>query len=248
MIVTCPNCGASYRIPDDRVGGGVRMRCAQCDHRWAAEARVAPAPSEADEDAALADVQAALRARGGGGGAAPVRVEDTADPIAESAPESLGNAADAESAADAAPDAADDPRPPRLLQTVIALIGGLALAIVAAGLWLDRGALMRLPGIGPALAQLPATSPLRVAATGVVTVLPSGRRVLEVTGTIANPGPETATVAPLAATLSGPNGVAVRWRVPPPVARLGPGQQVAFTTTATGFPAAARQLSVTAGR
>lgn len=240
MIVTCPNCGASYRIAEALVAGGARMRCAACDHRWAVAVAPPPRVTEADEDAAFAEVQAAVQARRSDGAwpvGAPV-VDSGAGETAAGEPEA-GTGVTAEVAATAAP--------PRILRTVIAMITGVALAIVAAGLWIGRADLAALPIVGPALGRFDTASPLRVSAAGVVTELASGRRVLEVTGTVSNPGPGVAKVAPLAATLAGPDGVAVRWRIPAPVARLAPGQQVAFATTATGFPDSARQLSVRVG-
>lgn len=34
MRSTCPSCHAAYDIPDDLVGAGRRVRCANCDETW----------------------------------------------------------------------------------------------------------------------------------------------------------------------------------------------------------------------
>lgn len=38
MILTCPNCGTSFSVPDGAIPPeGRRVRCANCDHRWQAK-------------------------------------------------------------------------------------------------------------------------------------------------------------------------------------------------------------------
>ena len=38
MDIACPNCAATYRVPDLLLAGGKALRCAACDHEWAPEA------------------------------------------------------------------------------------------------------------------------------------------------------------------------------------------------------------------
>ena len=52
MNLTCPNCGARFKIKDDALGTkGRKVKCGKCEHRWyampeaAAAAPVAPAPA-----------------------------------------------------------------------------------------------------------------------------------------------------------------------------------------------------------
>ncbi|MGC8476213.1 MAG: zinc-ribbon domain-containing protein [Acetobacteraceae bacterium] len=41
MRLDCPNCAASYDVPDTLLGGRRAVRCARCGHQWA---YAAPAP------------------------------------------------------------------------------------------------------------------------------------------------------------------------------------------------------------
>jgi predicted Zn finger-like uncharacterized protein len=244
VIVECPNCQARYRLSEAVLAKGARLKCAACQHRWvptAADQTPEPLPpppkpkvlTEADEEAAFAAVQEQLLSR-----------------WAEPAPGAANVTPEPVIAVAGAPEAEDEPPPESsgLARTIVAVIAGLALGVIAAGLWLGRTDLASLPGIGPMLAGLESRSPLTLEVKGVVTQLPSSRRLLEVSGTIRNPGDSPATVAPLSATLAGPEGVALRWTIPAPVAVLPPRQQVAFSSTVTGFPAEAQALSVSLGR
>ena len=246
VIVTCPNCAARYRLSDEVLAKKARLRCAACDHRFTPEAPAEPPAqkprgpvTEADEEAAFLAVQEQIRARWHDA-ATPVQ------PIAAAPPETENSIFDEP---DESPEtAADQSAAPKLLRSIIAAIAGVALAIAAAGLWVGRQDLSGLPVIGRALEGLPPPSPVKITVTGTTTPLASGRHVLEVTGTIANPGKTATAVPPLAATLSGPQGVALRWVIPAPTPSLPPGRQVAFSSTVTGFPDSAKNLSVTPSR
>jgi predicted Zn finger-like uncharacterized protein len=49
MRLTCPNCAATYDLPEDRVpAGGGHVQCSACHTRWFA--RAAPAPERLSED------------------------------------------------------------------------------------------------------------------------------------------------------------------------------------------------------
>lgn len=244
VIVECPNCQARYRLSEAVLAKGARLKCAACQHRWvptAAEQTPEPPPpppkpkvlTEADEEAAFAAVQEQLLSRwsepapGSVPPPVPEPVTITADPEPEDEPveESSG-----------------------LARTIVAVIAGLALGVIAAGLWLGRTDLASVPGVGPLLEGIDARSPLTLEVKGVVSQLSTSQRVLEVSGTIRNPSDAPATVAALQATLSGPDGVAIRWAIPAPVAVLPPKQQVTFSSTVTGFPVTAQTLSVSLGR
>jgi predicted Zn finger-like uncharacterized protein len=244
VIVECPNCQARYRLSEAVLAKGARLKCAACQHRWvpsAADQTPEPPPpppkprvlTEADEEAAFAAVQEQLLSR-------------WAEPSPSSAPPVLPEPVTV--TADPEPEDEPEAESSGLARSIVAVIAGLALAVIAAGLWLGRTDLATVPGVGPLMEGIDARSPLTLEVKGIVTQLPSSRRVLEVNGVIRNPGDTPATVAPLAATLSGPEGVALRWTVPAPVAVLPPRQQVAFSSTVTGFPATAQSLSVSLGR
>ncbi len=53
MRIVCPNCSATYEVPDRLAGTGKRMRCARCAHEWAPPAAAATtAPALAPPQAA----------------------------------------------------------------------------------------------------------------------------------------------------------------------------------------------------
>jgi predicted Zn finger-like uncharacterized protein len=58
MRITCPNCAASYEVPERLLQGGPRpVRCARCGTTWAPAAPAAPPPSSSavgDPDATVA--------------------------------------------------------------------------------------------------------------------------------------------------------------------------------------------------
>ncbi|MEY2883611.1 MAG: hypothetical protein RL490_1335 [Pseudomonadota bacterium] len=142
----------------------------------------------------------------------------------------------------------DDGPPPRrtLWRWIIALVLGAVLAAAAAALWIARVDPQRLPVLSQLLAQWqPAPSPLKAEVTGIVTRLPSGERVIEISGRVRNPGRATESIKGVEARLSGGGGTARRWRISVPVRQLAPGESVGFDSTTTGFAADAVILSVT---
>jgi hypothetical protein len=208
----------------------------------AAPLRPLPRPpiSEADEDAAMRAVQEQIRARWQDAATPvapppPAPGEITEEFIEAPAPEPFGEVETL------------DPAPPStLLRNLVAAIAGVALAIAAAGLWVGRQDISALPVVGEMMAQIAPPAPIEITVSGTTSDLSSGNRVLEVTGLITNRGKASVAVPTLAATLAGPDGVALRWTIPPPRRRLGPNQQVAYASTVTGFPQSATKLQVRA--
>ena len=47
MRIACPNCEATYEVPDALISAGRRLRCAKCGHEWPVgpAAAVPPAPT-----------------------------------------------------------------------------------------------------------------------------------------------------------------------------------------------------------
>jgi predicted Zn finger-like uncharacterized protein len=266
VIVSCPNCAARYKLSEAVLARGARLKCAACDHRWVPEAPVAvPAPppvatprprqTEADEEAAFAAVQEQISARWADA-AAPVAAPVIA-PLAEAQPVSAAAPAAPVAADHQADDDSDDsdgdpgadaPPRPALLRNLVAGLAGLALSIIAAGLWVGRVDVTALPYAGPLLAQLSPPAPLAISVTGTTTVLPSGRLLLEVKGIIRNTGTTSADVPDLRATLSGPAGMALRWTIMPRVRRLPAGTETEYSSTVTGFPPEARSVAITPAR
>ncbi|MEM7046326.1 MAG: zinc-ribbon domain-containing protein [Pseudomonadota bacterium] len=44
---SCPRCGATYQVSEDKIGAGINVRCAACTHEWFQQGAVAGAPSAA---------------------------------------------------------------------------------------------------------------------------------------------------------------------------------------------------------
>ncbi|MEY3269780.1 MAG: hypothetical protein RL480_2540 [Pseudomonadota bacterium] len=154
---------------------------------------------------------------------------------------------------DDADDATDNAQPdaghaPALLRTLFAALAGIALSIIAAGLWVGRVDLSDTPYVGAALARLSPPQTLAISVTGTTTALPSGRLLLEVKGVIRNTGTATADVPDLRASLSGPSGVALRWTIVPQIRRLPPGGKTEYSSTVTGFPPDARSVAISPAR
>jgi hypothetical protein len=148
----------------------------------------------------------------------------------------------------AAPEDDAEPASPWLRSLVAIVIGG-ALAVGAAGLWVARIDPERLPLLGGRLAALaPQPLPLEVSFTVRTSALPSGDRLLEITGTVRNTGTETVTLPDLEVRLAGPGGTLRRWRIAPPATSLAPRTGVKFTSTATGFPADANLVGIRPAR
>jgi predicted Zn finger-like uncharacterized protein len=244
VIVTCPSCAARYRLSESALAKPARLKCAACGHRWIPVAEVEPATlvrppphaplSEADEDAAMRAVQEQIRARW----------QDAATPVAPPSPGDITEeltepppAAEALAEPEAAP-----PPPSTWLRNLVALIFGTALAIAAAGLWVGRQDPAQIPMVGEMMTRIAPPASVEITVSGTTSGVSSGYLVLEVNGLIINRGKTSVSVPPLEATLAGPEGTALRWTIPPPRRRLGPNQQVAFTSTVTGFPESATQL------
>ncbi|WP_426169558.1 zinc-ribbon domain-containing protein [Sandarakinorhabdus sp. DWP1-3-1] len=219
MIVTCPNCGARYRLSDEVVARRARLKCAACDQRWVPE-------PEAET------------------------VEAAPEPEPPEPPPPEPPAPEPEPAWEP-PEEEEEEEEPRshLVRNIVAVVLGLALTITAAGLWVGQVDTSRIPVVGDTLSRLvPVGQPLDIGVSGVVTQLPSGGRVLDVTGTITNRGQARARVPLLRASLAGPDGPARRWTIAPPVTELAPGASATFTSTIIGFPPAATRLSITVSR
>jgi hypothetical protein len=180
VIVSCPKCSAQYRVAVGVVMRRPRLKCAACSHRWV------PA-EEIDEDEAVAAVQEEARA---------ASLPPPPPPEPEPEPE---------------PEPPPPRQPPALwLKWLVAIVLGAAFTTASVGLWVGRIDPEALPGVTDALAQVaPPATPLDVKLEGRVTRLPGGNALLEVTGTIHNPGTARVAVPPLNARLL-VNGVRIQ--------------------------------------
>lgn len=255
MIVACPACGARYRVDDATVARRPRLRCADCRNEWT------PTDGIDDEEAGAAAA--------GSGSAAGQATATTAAAPASADPKSQGSdPADDGGAVAWQPGERElamlprrGPAPPpvsrrRPLATAAAVLVGavLAVAVAAGSLWLPELPPLdpqRIPLVGPTLAPViaaatppPAPARLRVASVrGIVTELPAGR-VLDLTVTLANDGNHPVVAPEVWASLAGPAGVALRWRITVDGVSVPSHGAASFVSSATGFPREANRLSV----
>jgi predicted Zn finger-like uncharacterized protein len=149
VIISCPNCGARYRLAVTTVAENTRMRCAKCDHRWLIEPddelpSLTPEPPPAPPPPA------------------PTAVANASQPVSDRA--------DPELPPD---DAADTPPRSTLLRNLAAIAIGGALAIAAGTLWVARIDPAQLPVLGDQIAALaPSAPPLKLAFAARTTPLP----------------------------------------------------------------------------
>ncbi len=227
VIISCPNCNAKYQVAVGVVMRRPKMKCADCSHRWVPT-------DEIDEDEAVAAVQEEVRA---------ARNPPPPEPQPEPEPE----------LAEPEPESEPEPRGVPVLKWLVAVALGAAFTTASIGLWVGRIDPEQLPQELPMLAGVldqvsPARPALDVAVVGRVTRLPGGDALLEVTGTISNPGTATLPVPPLAARLL-INGKRSRdWIIPPPAPSAAPGASLAFASSLTDVPDGAVTVQIRFGR
>lgn len=233
VIVSCPECNARYKLADDAIPAiGRRMRCAQCSHAWLAmpvdEPPAPPTPSPLTPPPLPSAPPVVERPDGTLAGDGPAPPPALPDPVA----------------AATEPNA---PQPHVVLKTLVAIVLGLVLTCAAIAIQLGQipAGLPQLPWFERPLPAPPRPVPLSLTFSHADRALPSGRRLVELTGEVANPTAVPQRVPAIEASLAGPPGTRpYRWTIAPPVATLPPGRAVAFGSTAFDPPAAARTLDV----
>lgn len=219
MILTCPECATSYFVDDARIPAtGRKVKCASCGARWIA----ASDPPPADDPRPAAILPDALS------GPAP-------EPAGEAFGDVFGDlavepAADPEPAPESASESAPEPEPELRVRParggrrskagpgveLVALCVAAALALVAAGLVLLRGPIVRAM---PAAAPLFSAVGFDTAASGLViegvhsqAAFQGDAPVLSVTGAVRNTGRKDLEVPPVRVRLLDRRGevVAVR--------------------------------------
>lgn len=108
MIISCPNCGASFNVKAEALGpNGRTVKCSKCDHRWHATAEP-PEPEEVSREPAETAPAPAAAAE-----TAPDTASDTAsDTAPDTAPADTDAAAEPATETDAAAEAVpDEPAP-----------------------------------------------------------------------------------------------------------------------------------------
>ncbi|TRW17572.1 zinc-ribbon domain-containing protein [Glacieibacterium frigidum] len=209
MIVSCPECGARYRLADDAIPvEGRAMRCAACKHRWyeMGPDPVAAAPSE---------------------------------PVPEPAAEPVLTPEQAAWSPDPEPDDEPAPERHVVLKTVVALLLSAAFTAGAALLWvpdLPPLDLSRVPWLERVVAP-PAKpkSPLGIVFEVEPQPVADGRTLFVVRGAVINPTRAPQPIPRLEGRLVDPSSkIIYRWTVDPGRTSLPPGGRAPFDTSAIG--------------
>jgi len=210
MIVSCPECGARYRLADDAIPvEGRAMRCAACKHRWF--------------EMGSEPVDAAL----------PTPIE----PAAPAPPMTPQQAAwpPAEDADDEAPPTDRH----ATLKTIVALIISAALVAGAALLWVPTQPSLDLGRVSW-LQRLAAPPPAPRSPLGIVfevgrQPVGDGRTLFVVRGAVINPTRAPHPIPRLEGRLvDASDTIVYRWPVDPGRTSLPPGGRAAFDASAIG--------------
>ncbi|TFU02856.1 hypothetical protein EUV02_06480 [Polymorphobacter arshaanensis] len=215
MILTCPECGARYRLADDAIPpAGRSVQCASCKHSWFEAAPQQAAVAAVATPPAPTPVAAP----------APAPIPRPAPPPEPEAPQRshwLWTLAALVTG---------------LVLTVLAASVWRA-DLSALGVPVPAGAAIETAA--------PTTSPLIIEATVQLRVLPSGGNFMAVTGTITNPTKtEQPVVAMVADVLDAQGKVLDSWPIPAPLSVLPAGRTVGFDSAASNIDPAAASLSV----
>lgn len=216
MILTCPECGARYRLADTAIPpAGRTVQCASCKHSWFEPGTDTPPPAAVPAATSTIErVQAPI---------AP-RFEPPSPPAATARPASSW-------------------WPTLAALLASALLTVLAAAVWRDDL-ARLGIEMPLEARRTASARLTST-PLLVNATVELRVLASGGNFMAVNGTITNPTKTAQPVVDLVAEVLDSNGKIIdSWIIPAPIGMLPGGRVVAFDSAASNIPAGAASLSV----
>lgn len=78
MDIACPNCAATYRVPDSLLARGIALRCASCDHAWLPEV-----PQPLQEAQAAPETATVVQSPAPPAPAPELPPEPRAEPVAE---------------------------------------------------------------------------------------------------------------------------------------------------------------------
>jgi predicted Zn finger-like uncharacterized protein len=215
MQLTCPNCGATYEVPDTAIGAnGRKIRCRACDTSWFE-------PGRTPEPKPLSFTPPPL------------------SPIPAPAPltESSDMAGLTEPAEDAPRRRRRGPWLLLALVVLVVILGGIAATVMlgpqqmASRLGITGGT--RVP-LGIAITREPDWR-----------MIAGGSQLFAVSGRIWNPTREEQPVPDIRAELRNAQGKTVySWTITRPVARLAPGAAANFEGAAVDVPSSSTNVSV----
>jgi predicted Zn finger-like uncharacterized protein len=239
MILTCPQCATRYQIEDGKFPpGGRKVRCAKCGHQWFQE----PPAAESEPGVTAAGDSASAPSP-----AAP------AAPLPPNSSEALRQtvlARTAEAPSQAPP--AGPSKPPGERTAIAAGWIGLA-AILFLIVWGGVRYRDTIASVWPQTSSVYVLLGLPVNARGLAFTdvnyrrdTEAGRQVLTVQGNVVNVSSRELAVPQIEVTLTDNDRRQIdRWLFSAGVARLKPGQKIAFATRRTNPPDDARHLEMT---
>ena len=217
MQLSCPNCGATYDVPENAIGpSGRKIRCRACDTSWFEPGRLAPASS------------APLPATPPPVSPIPVATPVPESPMAE--PEAY----------------AEQEAPPRRRRGPWLLLGLVILVVilggVAATVLLGPQQIVSRLGLGERRVPLG----IAITREPDWRMIAGGSQLFAVSGRIWNPTKVEQAVPDIRAELKDTQGKTVyHWTITRPVQKLAPGASANFDGAAVDVPAASAKVNVT---
>jgi predicted Zn finger-like uncharacterized protein len=216
MQLSCPNCGATYEVPENAIGpNGRKIRCRACDTSW-----FEPAPIAAP--------------------AAPLPMTPppvSPIPVATPVPESPMSADEG---------GVEEDAPPRRKRGLWLLLGLVVLVVilggVAAAILMGPQQMVSRLGLGEKSVPLG----IAITREPDWRMIAGGSQLFAVSGRIWNPTKVEQPVPDIRAELKDAQGRTVyHWTITRPVQKLAPGASATFDGAAVDVPAASAKVNVT---